>query len=35
MATYPNLTAAELAYRSTLAGATDSVAGTDAKLWLR
>ena len=34
MATYPNLTAAELAYRSTLDGPTDSVAGTDAKLWL-
>ena len=34
MSTYPNLTAAELAYRSTLAGPTDSVAGADAKLWL-
>jgi len=34
MSTYPNLTSAELAYRSTLAGATDAVAGADAKLWL-
>jgi hypothetical protein len=34
MSTYPNLTAAELAYRSTLTGPTDSVAGADAKLWL-
>ena len=34
MATYPNLTPAELAYRSTLLGPTDSVAGDDAKLWL-
>jgi hypothetical protein len=30
----PNLTPAELAYRSTLLGPTDSVAGDDAKLWL-
>lgn len=31
---YPNLTPAEMAYRSTLLGPTDSVAGSDAKLWL-
>ena len=34
MAYTPNLTAAELAYRSSVDGATDSVAGADAKLWL-
>lgn len=34
MAYSPNLTPSELAYRSTLAGPTDSVAGADAKLWL-
>lgn len=32
---YPDLSVTDLAYRSTLAGATDSVAGADAKLWLR
>ena len=34
MSTYPNLTAAQLAYRSDLETATDSVAGSSAKLWL-
>jgi len=34
MSTYPDLAAGDLAYRSTLTGGTDNVAGTDAKLWL-
>ena len=34
MAYTPNLSAADLAYRSTVAGGTDNVAGADAKLWL-
>jgi hypothetical protein len=31
---YPDLAVGDLAYRSTLTGGTDNVAGTDAKLWL-
>ena len=34
MAYTPNLTAAQLAYRSSTTGATDNTAGVDAKLWL-
>jgi hypothetical protein len=32
---YPDLAVGDLAYRNTLTGGTDNVAGTDAKLWLR
>ena len=34
MAYTPNLTAAQLAYRSSTTAATDQTAGVDAKLWL-